>query len=524
MQQNLSRQITCQARIFQEESDEEILSSYSKLFSTIERKLFADFCKGKTFASLKNAYLKQFGITARQYNSICITLEGKIRSYKELLSLRITEQKSRIESTKSRIAYFEKKEEKKAHLHQVKRRLGIQLAKLKNLQKDKNNNKVRLCFGGKKLFANQFNLEKNGFSSHEEWKNDWQHKRNGQFFVIGSKDESLGNQSCQILQQEDGLFTLTLRLPNGFCKKYLTVPNLKISYRKEDLLACIEANLTRKILAKQKSELFRKTGQAINYRFIKDEKGWRVFISFSKVKSFSDLDYSGCIGIDINVNHLALAETDRHGNLVCKKTFPLNLYGKSKEQTKALIGDVSADIVDFAKSCNKPIVLEKLDFSRKKASLNRRQKKKSARMLSSFAYSKIIETIQGRAFEQDIPVHQVNPAYTSIIGKVNYCRKYGLSSHLGAAFIIARRYLGLSERPCCNQAILPDGKNGYVTFSLPERNREKHGWSYWAEVLRKLKAVYVKHHRRERISSLDPPSVLETTVPKIVSEISHARR
>lgn len=517
MQQNLSRQITCQTRIFPERSDEELLSSYASLFSKIEKKLFADTCKGKDFTSLKKEYIKKYAITARQFNSCRVTLEGKIASYKEHLSLRIAEQKSRIESTRHRIAYLEKRK-KRASLHQVTRRLGIQLAKLQKLQEDKKNNKVRLCFGGKKLFSSQFNLEENGYSSHEEWKKNWQQKRNEQFFVIGSKDESAGNQSCQILEQENGLFSLTLRLPNGFERKYVTLMDLKISYRQKDLLSSIKENQTRKVLQKQKHELFRKTGQAINYRFLKDEKGWRVFLSFSKAKSFSHSCNLGCIGIDINVNHLALAETDRYGNIIDKKTFSLNLYGKNRDQTKALIGDVSVQIVNFAKSRDKPLILEKLDFAKKKASLNRRQKKKSARMLSSFAYSKIIETIQGRAFEQSVPVHQVNPAYTSLIGKVNYCKKYGLSNHHGAALIIARRYMGLSERPCSNQAVVPDGKNGYVTFFLPERNRKKHVWSYWAEVSHKLKAVYVKHLRREKVSSLNPPTVLETTVPKIVSE------
>jgi hypothetical protein len=34
---------------------------------------------------------------------------------------------------------------------------------------------------------------------------------------------------------------------------------------------------------------------------------------------------------------------------------------------------------------------------------------------------------------------KVNPAYTSVIGAVNYARSKGISTHPGAAYAIARR-------------------------------------------------------------------------------------
>lgn len=49
-----------------------------------------------------------------------------------------------------------------------------------------------------------------------------------------------------------------------------------------------------------------------------------------------------------------------------------------------------------------------------------------------------------RAFKQGVIVIQVNPAYTSIIGRINFAKRYGLSVHLAAALCIARRY------PSCN--------------------------------------------------------------------------
>lgn len=40
----------------------------------------------------------------------------------------------------------------------------------------------------------------------------------------------------------------------------------------------------------------------------------------------------------------------------------------------------------------------------------------------------------------------VNPAYSSVIGRHKFARRYGISGHLAAALVIARRAQGFSER------------------------------------------------------------------------------
>ena len=58
------------------------LSDYAALYGLVERKLFADVCRGNHILKLKNEYLTKFGITARQFNAIRIVLQGKIDSMK----------------------------------------------------------------------------------------------------------------------------------------------------------------------------------------------------------------------------------------------------------------------------------------------------------------------------------------------------------------------------------------------------------------------------------------------------------
>jgi hypothetical protein len=48
----------------------------------------------------------------------------------------------------------------------------------------------RICFGSRKLFNAQHHLQANGFDSHDDWLATWREKRDSQFFVLGSKDES----------------------------------------------------------------------------------------------------------------------------------------------------------------------------------------------------------------------------------------------------------------------------------------------------------------------------------------------
>lgn len=81
---------------------------------------------------------------------------------------------------------------------------------------------------------------------------------------------------------------------------------------------------------------------------------------------------------------MAIAETDRYGNPIHHKSIRLNTYGKSSFQTKALIGDAVAKIIDLTILTQKPIIIEKLDFRKKKSTLKKLSYSKHSRMLASF--------------------------------------------------------------------------------------------------------------------------------------------
>jgi len=498
--------ITFQTRLRTNFKLDKVLDEYARIHNRVERILFAQIAKGRSSASCKNEFLEKYQITARQFNACRSSIDGKISAYKASQELAIANLKRQIESLDKQIEKFSRKPSQEKVLHHKKRRRQMLFDRMASREKDQKNKTIRLCFGSNKLFNAQFHLKKNGFASFEDWKKAWNAKRNSEFFVLGSKDESSGNQTCRARVQPNEKLSFRLRLPQALeiqYGKYIELSDVSFAYGHEKILAALN----------------HPAGKALSYRFKKDQKGWRLFVSVcqEEIESITQ-EGIGVIGLDLNVDHVACVETDRFGNVISKENFPWISYGKSRNQLKANTGDLCKKIIDKAKNTKKPIVIEKLDFQEKKSSLQENNKK-FARLLSSFAYSLFFGFLSARAFKHGIKVHKVNPAYTSIIGRINYTKRYGLSIHLAAALCIARRYLQFSEAPCSPHVIISDGKESHVAFALPARNRTKHVWYFWAQVKKKIPTVLAAHYRAMKNRSLSPSiGSCDRKLPTIIGE------
>lgn len=489
---------TYQTRLVLDDAQSAALNAYANLYGQVERSLFAAMQTGASINDLKRSFLHRFGITARQFNAVRVGLEGKIDSVKVRKPELIAELQTRIKKAQKVVAVLSLRPSQAAKLHQKKRRLHILQTKLEGLQADHNEGVVRLCFGSRKLFNAQFDLAANDYADHAAWASDWMNARSSQFFVLGSQDESAGNQSCQALLQDDGSLALELRMPNA-CEidhgKHLSITGIRFACGHSQILAALSSSQRVTSATRAGKPTLKRIGSALSYRFVRDAKGWRVFVSCeaASVAQISNPKL-GVIGVDINADHLAVSETDRFGNLVHSQRIELVTYGKTTDQAKALIGDAAVRIAAMALASNKPVVLEKLDFAKKKAELEAAHKP-LARMLSSFACKKIINSIKASAFRAGVQVIEVNPAYTSVIGAVNFAQAKGISVHMGAALAVARRGLGLSENPPKRVGVTPARNGGHVTFCVPVRNRQKHVWTQWAKIRTTLKAAHVAHER-----------------------------
>ncbi|MEW5932905.1 MAG: IS200/IS605 family accessory protein TnpB-related protein, partial [Bacillota bacterium] len=222
-------------------------------------------------------------------------------------------------------------------------------------------------------------------------------------------------------------------------------------------------------------------GQPITYRFFRRRKKGKVvwYLAATLEQAPSPLltdPARGALGVDLNPHLLAVAQVDRYGNPVAWRHLPLLLHGRRREQVTAALGDAVAEVVAWAKAEGIPIVVEELDFERKRAELRERNPR-YARLLSAFSYRKFWVMLHSRAAREGVGVMPRNPALTSVIGEVKFGSGYGLSPHAAAAVAIARRGLGFGERLRCRSALV-----------LPERNRARHVWSDWRRLSRRLRA------------------------------------
>ena len=478
------------------------LSAYAELYGQVQRKLFADVAADRSAVLLKREYIKEHGIPARMFNAVRVSLEGKVSAVRAAQRLRQDSLRRRIDRAERQVAKAEE-QGRWQQVHQKRRRLANLRHRLAALEADIAAGRVRLCFGSKKLWRKQHHLEQNGYHSHEEWLREWRAARSDEFFVLGSRDETAGCQLCVATVADDGTLILRLRLPDCLANqhgKYLVIPHVRFAYGHEQVLAALGSNAAYAAYRREHGEKAARVtalGQAISYRFKRDGKGWRVFVStqMTDVPVVTDRR-RGAIGVDLNGDHLAVADTDASGNYLKAWRVPLVTYGKSQHQAEALIGDAVASVVQYAREVGKPIVIEKLDFRQKKAALEG-QSRKYSRMLSSFSYGKIKAYFISRSYRQGVEVKQVNPAFSSVVGRVKFMERYGLTVHQAAALVMARRLLGCSER-IPRRWVCPVGNGVQVAFTVPVRKRVKHVWTYWGAVSGQLRPALAAQHRLGR--------------------------
>ena len=475
------------------------LAAYAELYGQVERNLFADVAAGRSAAPLKRDYIREHGIPARLFSGVRVSLEGKVSAVRAAQRLRVDSLERRIAPGERQVA----KDEEQGRWHQVhekRRRLANLRSRLAGLETDIGAGRVRLCFGSKRLWRKREHLEANGYASHEEWLQDWRDARSNEFFVLGSRDETSGCQLCVASIADDGSLTLRLRMPDCLAKqhgKYLVIEGVRFAYGHGQVLAALESNAEYAAYRREHGDQAARAtalGQAISYRFKRDGKGWRVFATteLPEVEITTDRR-RGAIGVDLNADHLAVADTDASGNCINAWRVPLVTYGKFQRQSEALIGDAVASVVEYAREVGKPIVIERLDFRQKKAVLEGESRRYS-RMLSSFSYGKVKAYFISRGYRQGVEVHQVNPAFSSVIGRVKFMERYGLSVHQAAALVLARRLLGCSER-IPRRRVCPVGNGVQVAFTVPVRKRVKHVWTYWGAVSRQLRPALAAQHR-----------------------------
>jgi IS605 OrfB family transposase len=276
----------------------------------------------------------------------------------------------------------------------------------------------------------------------------------GKIPFIGSSGETGSNQICQF---EPGIIpVLKIRVPyflESSFGEYIQLPLYKFNQHGGDQINTSWA-----------------LNRALSYVFSRNKKGFWVVAIMTKVDFSVKSNNSslGCIGLDINPGSIGWCATNEHGNPIAWGKVNLDLHSCSSGQTDARLSDSITEITTRALASNKPIVIEKLDFSQKKKQF--KNARKYNRMLSGFAYSKFFELLRARCLKLGIRVIEVSPKYSSQIGVVKYMRRYGMGSDSAAALVIARRGMGIYYEKLLAR---------YALQSEIQASPRKHVFAHW---------------------------------------------
>lgn len=418
---------------------------------------------------------------------------------------------------------------KQDYLHKLNHSIEQKKHAIEKLEKKIKDDKIIVCFGDRKILNRLSSLFNDSDYDDKKYKNIsllsrksyqksyrklWNDSRYNQFFLLGSKDENNGNSSCVFSKLSESTYSAKISIPVSVQNKlslkckYLTIDNINFKHNEKEILNSFALNNERKLKEQEynqkmkdncstlfdeekklisKSKYLENYGVAISFRFIKDvfkdpkrkSTDWRILVSMDETNKEKAIvsKSNGVIGIDINVDHYAVSDISRSKEL--NKAFKVKFgFTDNKQNSNSTIRKEDIlksvkQIITYALEVRKPIVIERLDFTRNKALLkeeenifNNSAAKKKNRILSSFAYRLMIDTLKKIAYRNGIAVYEVNPAYTSQIGYIKYAKKYGISRHMAAAYVIGRRTYGIEELFERTEQVIV--KNQIKTISLLE--------------------------------------------------------
>lgn len=295
--------------------------------------------------------------------------------------------------------------------------------------KERQENPRKVIFGGRSLFDKLKKRHING-KAYERLRQEWQERRKGNLYSRGDKSKK-GNLNTRIEIDENGA---VLRINVGE-RKY-AYARIQAGWKKgksrEELLEAIST-----------------WGEAYSVEL--KLKNGKVYAYFTIEENFPEVSVTkenGVIGIDVNAypNHIAWAETDENGQLAGHGKIPMpELISGNTDKREYFRWQYAHEIVRLAEEKKKAIAIERLDI-KGKGKRGDFSGRKSRRIRHSFSYRSIIEKIKVLAKRKGIQVIEVNPAYTSIIGMLKYAPQYMISKDVAAAYVIARRGLGLKEQ------------------------------------------------------------------------------
>ncbi len=453
------------------------LDSLMREFCAAKRYAYNRLLGGYTQNETNKLLQRTFQLNKRYAEDATLQANMVISSQKELLPSYLEEVRRKIKKTEKKFELYEsgKKKPQKTELETCLKGLNSRLEKLREkadeLETHISNDTIpRAIFGGKQNFYKRMEDK----ITNEEWKD----LRTNQLYSRGDKTKK-GNLNTRIVEQDDK-FHLEIadslnRQQNG------RNPRIRAEIKIPDKYFSEILNIVYPDTGSDKPysvELKRKNGEYYVYLTYEEETpGIELY-------SKQPLTAARVAGIDVNIDRIAISVLSNQGNFLKSRVFYCHeMEYVSSNKRANLSGELARDIINFLLEENvSAIVIEKLDFKN-----DHDTDKKFNRLTKNFTRKKMLQALIRRGLRNGFRVKQVNPAYTSVIGRFKYAEKHGLSVHEAAALVIGRRGLGYKEKlpkellQKLKQEVLP-----YLQSLLGSREESEKAVKYFKGVIKKI--------------------------------------
>ena len=424
----------------------EYFENASVYFCKLQRKVFHIF-KNENITGKKTEYKKFRQDFMKEHNSrrtadsVLKDVQGRMKALAELKKYEVSQKEQKIKKLKEEIEKLDSKISK--FQEKMKNKMKVNHFKYWNLKKSRTFKKMKLnkfqmrleqlnweivtghyklCFGTKKFLKSD--------------KNKFVLQRDSQITFMGSQDENGRNSMLQLSYNNiNNQFEIKIRKDFGFDNKE------KYVYGK-----CYFNNHKNKLI----EALENKNSTPLTYSIIKKNGRYYLHCTFEyrieDKSNFLTRKTYGTIGVDFNKGFLTISEIDRNGNLL--NTERLYYRFGQGNKTKSDLEKIILYIIRKCIETGKDLCIENLNFKNTKANISKgfsEAGKKYNNMLHSLAYSLFDKLVTNIAFRNKVDVKKVNPAWTSWIAENKFCNRMKLNIHNGAAFVIARRGLGIKE-------------------------------------------------------------------------------
>jgi predicted transposase len=214
---------------------------------------------------------------------------------------------------------------------------------------------------------------------------------------------------------------------------------------------------------------------------------WLAYVTFEIVKKKA-VAKQQMLGIDFNASphSIAITSVNEIGNIVNSeniKTGELTYLSTKRRELKRY--ELANQIVDLALQTKSSIAMDGVNVQNSKKGSG--SSKRLRRVIGNFGVQSLRDKITSVAERKGVVIVETPCNYTSVIGVLKYAPRYGLSNHVAAAMVQARRAQGRIEEVPKNLRCLSSLQDESSTNGrkLDSRMNSKESFGKW-QTLKKV--------------------------------------